>query len=314
MRRLVLLLALAATALLPGMRSASAQTQLQIVIPWPAGGGTDIIGRLIQPIMSEVAGQQVVIRNVGGAVGTIGTAEVVRARPDGMTLLLTSPNPIALMPSYRPSTPYRADQLATVCMVANAPSVMMTPQATGIRNMADLLARTRATPGGVPVVSTPGGMGHLALSSIERQARTEFNHIPFRGSGDAVLAMQQGTVVLMIAEANLVKQYGLHPIGVLAEERSRDMPDAPTLREQGFDLSFGLWTGIFAPAGTPEPVLARLESICQRTMTAPSVVEGMTRVGHAIEFRGRAAFGEFVRKEVATYARLLQEANIRAAD
>lgn len=118
----------------------------------------------------------------------------------------------------------------------------------------------------------------------------------------------------MIAEANLVKQYGLHPVGVLAEQRSRDMPDAPTLREQGFDLSFGLWTGIFAPAGTPEPVLARLEAGCERTMTAPVVVEGMTRVGHAIEFRGRAAFTAFVRNEVATYARLLQEANIRAND
>lgn len=158
LRRLVPLLAIAAVALTGG-RAALAQAQLQVIIPWPAGGG---------------------------AVGTIGTSEVVRARPDGQTLLLTSPNPIALMPSYRPSTPYRAEQLAPVCMVANAPSVMMTPQASGIRSMADLIARARAQPGGVPIVSTPGGMGHLAMSAIERQARVEFNHIPFRGSGDAV--------------------------------------------------------------------------------------------------------------------------------
>jgi tripartite-type tricarboxylate transporter receptor subunit TctC len=312
MHRLLPALILCALMLVLGGRVALAQ--VQVVIPFPAGGGTDIIGRLIQPVLAETLGQQVVIRNVGGAVGTIGTAEVVRARPDGQTLLLTSPNPIALMPSYRPSTPYRAEQLAPVCMVANAPSVMMTPQASGIRSMADLIARARAQPGRVPVVSTPGGQGHLALSAIERQARVEFNHIPFRGSGDAVLAMHQGTVVLMIAEANLVKQYALHPVAVLAEQRARDMPDAPTLREQGFDLSFGLWTGIFAPAGTPEPVLARLEAACERTMTVPVVAEGMTRVGHAIEFRGRAAFTEFVRTEVATYARLLHEAGIRAND
>src|SRR3954471_8904615 len=311
MRRMLLALLLCGL-LLPGGRAA--QAQVQLIIPWPAGGGTDIIGRLIQPVMTEILGQQLVIRNVGGAVGTIGTAEVGRARPDGLTLLLTSPNPIALMPSYRPSTPYRAEQLAPVCMVANAPSVMMTPQGSGIRSMADLIARARAQPGGLPVVSTPGGQGHLALSAIERQERVQFNHIPFRGSGDAVLAMQQSTVVLMIAEANLVKQYGLHPIGVLAEQRPRDMPDARTLREQGFDLSFGLWTGIFAPAGTPEPVLARLETACQRTMAVPVVAEGMTRVGHAIEFRGRTAFTEFVQNEVATYARLLNEAGIRAND
>jgi tripartite-type tricarboxylate transporter receptor subunit TctC len=312
MRRLLPAVVLCALMLVHGGRAALAQVQL--VIPFPAGGGSDIIGRLIQPVLAETLGQQLLIRNVGGAAGTIGTAEVVRARPDGQTLLLTSPNPIALIPSYRPSTPYRAEQLVPICMVANAPSVMMTPQTSGIRTMADLIARARAQPGGLPVVSTPGGQGHLALSAIERQERVQFNHIPFRGSGDAVLAMQQGTVVLMIAEANLVKQYGLHPIGVLAEQRSRDMPNAQTMREQGFDLSFGLWTGIFAPAGTPEPVLVRLETACQRTMAVPVVAEGMTRVGHAIEFRGRAAFTEFVRNEVATYARLLNEAGIRASD
>lgn len=312
MRRL--LPALILCVLVPVLGGRAAMAQVQLVIPWPAGGGTDIIGRLIQPVLAETLNQQVVVRNVGGAVGTIGTAEVVRARPDGQTLLLTSPNPIALMPSYRPSTPYRAEQLVPVCMVANAPSVMMTPQNSGIRTMADLIARARTQPGGVPVASTPGGQGHLALSAIERQARVEFNHIPFRGSGDTVLAMQQGTVVLMIAEANLVKQYGLHPVGVLAERRARDMPDAPTLLEQGFDLSFGLWTGIFAPTGTPEPVLARLEAACERTMIVPVVASGMTRVGHAIEFRGRAAFTEFVRNEVATYAKLLNEAGIRAGD
>src|SRR4051812_2764021 len=310
MRRTLLALLLSGLILMPGGRAA--QAQVQLIIPWPAGGGTDIISRLIQPVMAETLGQQLLIRNVGGAAGTIGTAEVVRARPDGQTLLLTSPNPIALIPSYRSSTPYRAEQLVPVCMVANAPSVMMTPQTSGIRTMADLIARARAQPGRVPVVSTPGGQGHLALSAIERQVRVEFNHIPFRGSGDAVLAMHQGTVVLMIAEANLVKQYGLHPVAVLAEQRARDMPDAPTLREQGFDLSFGLWTGIFAPAGTPQPLLDRLEAACERTMAVPVVAEGMARVGHAIEFRGRTAFTEFVRTEVATYARLLNEAGIRA--
>lgn len=303
---------LAALLCLAFGRAASAQ--VQILIPWPAGGGTDIIGRIIQPVMAEVLGTQVIIRNLGGANGTIGTAEVVRARPDGQTLLLTSPNPIALMPSYRPATPYRADQLAPVCMVANAPSVAMSPPGSGIRSMADLVARARAQPGGVPVVSSPGGMGHLALSSVERQAGVTFNHIPFRGSGDAVMAMAQGTVVLMIAEANLVKQYGLTPVGVLAEQRARDLPDAATLREQGFDLSFGLWTGIFAPAGTPDAALARIEDACRRMLEAPAVIEPMTRVGHAIEFRGRAAFTEFVRAEVATYARLLKEAGISATD
>ena len=109
MRRLLPAVILCAVMLAHGGRAALAQVQL--VIPFPAGGGSDIIGRLIQPVLAETLGQQLLIRNVGGAAGTIGTAEVVRARPDGQTLLLTSPNPIALIPSYRPSTPYRAEQL-----------------------------------------------------------------------------------------------------------------------------------------------------------------------------------------------------------
>jgi tripartite-type tricarboxylate transporter receptor subunit TctC len=92
------------------------------------------------------------------------------------------------------------------------------------------------------------------------------------------------------------------------------MSDALTLKEQGFDLSLGLWTGIFAPVGTTDGIQARLEAACEKTMTNQTVVEGMTRVGHAIEFRGRTAFSEFVRKEVETYTRLLQTAGIRSSD
>ena len=111
-----------------------------------------------------------------------------------------------------------------------------------------------------------------------------------------------------------MKQYNLHPLAVLSENRPRDMSDALTLKEQGFDLSLGLWTGIFAPVGTADGIQARLEAACEKTMTNQTIVEGMTRVGHAIEFRGRAAFTEFVRKEVDTYTRLLQTAGIRSSD
>jgi tripartite-type tricarboxylate transporter receptor subunit TctC len=313
MRRIVVAAAVA-VGMVAGLASQAA-AQVQVIIPWPAGGGTDVIGRLMQPVLSQEIGAQVVLRNVGGATGAIGTAEVVRSRPDGTTLLLTSMAAVVIQPSFRPSVPYRVESLAPICMVADAPAVLMTPQNSGLRTVADIVARARANPGQFPYASGGiGGLGHIAMTGLQRAAGITLNHIPYRGSGDSILAMQQGTVALLTAEANLVKQYGLHPVGVLAEQRARDMPDAPTLREQGFDLSFGLWTGIFAPASTPEAVLVRLEAACGRTMTAPVVAEGMARAGHALEFRARAAFTDFVRNEVATYARLLNEAGIRASD
>ncbi|MCB4824948.1 Bug family tripartite tricarboxylate transporter substrate binding protein [Roseicella aerolata] len=292
-----------------------ARAQIQMIIPWPAGGGSDIIGRLIQPVFAEELNAPLVIRNVGGATGTIGTAEVVRSKPDGSTILLTSMAAAVIQPSFRANPPYRVEQLAPVCLVAEAPATLMTPKNSGLRTIADIAAKARATPGQMPYASGGvGGLGHLAMTGLTRALGIEMNHVPYRGSGDSVLAMQQGTVALLTAEANLVQQYGLHAIAVFAERRSPDMPDAPTLRELGHDLVFPLWTGIFAPAGTPEAVLERLDGACARTLRTPSVVEGMTRASHPIRYLDRREFGAYVRTEAAKYAELIQASGLRQAD
>ncbi len=293
----------------------AALAQTQIIIPWPAGGGTDIIGRLLQNTLTAEIGQQVVLRNVGGAAGTIGTAEVVRSRADGTTLLMTSLAPIVIMPSFRPSIPYRVESLAPVCLIADAPAVLMTPQNSGLRTVADIVARARAAPGQFPYASGGvGALGHIAMTGLQRAAGIELNHIPFRGSGDSVLAMQQGTVALLTAEANLVRQYGLHAIGVFAAQRMPEYPDAPTMREQGIDLVFPLWTGLFAPAGTPEDVVARLDAACARTLRVPQIVEGMGRVGHPIRYLDRMAFTRFVREEAVKYAGIIEASGMRMVD
>jgi tripartite-type tricarboxylate transporter receptor subunit TctC len=293
----------------------SAQSQVQMLIPWPPGGGTDIIGRLIQPVFSEVLASQVVIRNVGGATGTIGTAEVVRSRPDGQTLVLTSMAPIVIQPSFLARPPYRTDQLAPVCLAAEAPATLMTPKETSIRTVADTIARARANPGKVPYASGGvGGLGHLAMTGMTRALGIEMNHIPFRDSGDSVLAMQSGTVQMLTAEANLVQQYGLHAIAVFAERRAPDFPNTPTLRELGYDLVFPLWTAIFVTAETPEPILARLDEACGRTLSTPSVVEGMTRAGHPIRHLNHTEAAAYVRSEAEKYARLIRESGLRQAE
>lgn len=313
MRRRLLAAALAALCLTAAAPERAA-AQVQMIIPWPAGGGTDIIGRLIQNVLAEELGAPLVIRNVGGATGTIGTAEVVRAKPDGTTLLLTSMAPVAIQPSFLARPPYRAEQLAPVCLVAESPAVLMTPKETGLRTIADIAARAKAAPGQVPYASGGvGGLGHLAMTGLQRALGIELNHIPFRGSGDSVLAMQSGTVLMLTAEANLVRQYGLHPIAVFAERRMPDHPDAPTLRELGHDLVFLLWTGMFAPAGTPASVMERLDGACERTLRNPAIVEGMTRVGHPIRYLNRDAFAAYVRAEVAKYAELIETSGLRQA-
>jgi len=307
---------LAVAALLAALAlAAPARAQIQLIIPWPPGGGTDIIGRLIQPVLSEELGTQIVIRNVGGATGTIGTSEVVRAKPDGQTLLLTSMAAIAIQPSFLAKPPYQANQLATVCLVAEAPLTLMTPKETGLRTVADVIARAKANPGQAPYASGGvGGLGHLAMTGFSRTAGIQLNHIPFRGSGDSVLAMQSGTVLMLAAEANLVAQYGLHAIAVFGTDRARDIPDAPTMRELGYNLVYPLWTGIFAPADTPEPILARLDAACAKTLKTPSVIENMTKASHPIRYLDHRAFGAYVAAEAVKYRELIGQSGLRQAD
>lgn len=307
---------LAAAAITLGLAAAPARAQVQLIIPWPPGGGTDIIGRLIQPVFMEELGQQLVIRNVGGATGTIGTSEVVRARPDGQTLLLTSMAAIAIQPSFLARPPYRADQVTPVCLVAEAPAVMMTPKNTGIRTIDDIVSRARANPGQMPYASGGvGGLGHLSMTAMTRALGIEMNHVPFRGSGDSVLAMQQGTVPLLTAEANLVHQYGLHAVVVFGERRLPEYPETPTARELGHpDLVFPLWTGIFAPPNMPEAILARLDAACARTLRTPSVIEGMTRAAHPIRYMDHKEFAAYVAAEATKYARIIQASGLRQAE
>ena len=296
MRRMLVAAAFAA-GLVSFIAGRAAAQQVQLVIPFPAGGGSDIIGRMIQPAFAEELGASVLIRNVTGAAGTVGAAEVARAKPDGTTLLLTSMSTVAIQPSFRPSVPYRAASFAPVCLVA------------------DVVARARAEPGKVPFATGGiGGMGHLAMTELTRAAGVEMNHIPFRGSGDAVAAMQQGSVRMLTAEANLVQQYGLHPIAVFAEKRMPQYPDAPTVREQGHDLVFALWTGLYAPAGTPEATLAKLDGACGRTLRTPTVAEGMARMAHPIRYLGRQEFAAFTLAEAEKYRGIIEAAGMRQAD
>ncbi|MBX9697976.1 MAG: tripartite tricarboxylate transporter substrate binding protein [Acetobacteraceae bacterium] len=296
--------------------TASAQSQVQMVIPWPAGGGTDVIGRLIQPALSEQIGGQVIIRNVGGATGTIGTAEVVRARPDGNTILLTSLAAVAIQPSFLARPPYRADQLTPICLVAEAPAVMMSPKTSGITTLDELAARARANPGQYPYASGGvGGLGHLATTALTRALGIQMNHIPFRGSGDAILAMQSGTVTTLTAEATLVHQYGFNAVVVFGERRLPEYPNTPTAKELGHpSLVFPLWTGIFGPPGMAPAVVERLDGACARTLRTPSVVESMTRASHPIRYMDHRDFAAYFQAEATKYARLIQESGLRQAE
>ncbi|WP_372617839.1 Bug family tripartite tricarboxylate transporter substrate binding protein [Falsiroseomonas sp.] len=311
MLRTAMAAALAATFALA--TPAAAQTTL--VIGFPAGGATDIIARLMQPVLAEALGTNVVIHNQGGAAGTIGANNVARARPDGNTILLTPAGPVAIQPHFRSNLPYRTADLAPVCQVADSPVVLMTQASSPFRTVADVIGAARAKPGEVPFASTgPGTIPHIVMVALTQSAGVRMNHIPFRGSGDVMLAFQQGQVQLFADQTPLIRQYDLHPIATFTEERLSDFPRTPTLRESGHDIVYSIWSGLYAPAGTPDATLARLEQACARTMQAQPVVEGFARVNQRIRYRDRAAFTAFTNAESAKFRDLVQSTGIRAAE
>ena len=295
--------------------AAPALAQVQMIVNFAAGGPTDIVARMMQNEMAAALGQPVVVRNVAGAAGTIGTAEAVRARPDGQTILFSPVGPVAIQPHFRRGLSYALENLAAICQIADSPVVMMTPKTSGLRTVADVVARGRAQGQGFPFASTGAGtIPHISNVAFMRLANIEMNHIPYRGSGEVMLAFQQGQVQLFTDQTLLIRQYDLHPIAFLTEARNPDFPDTPTMREAGYDLVYTIWSGLYAPAGTPEPVMARLEAACERSIRHPEVVAGMARVAQPILYRNRADFAAFSRSESEKFRALIEAAGLRSAE
>jgi tripartite-type tricarboxylate transporter receptor subunit TctC len=305
------LAALAAAVVL----AAPAHAQIQMVVNFSVGGPTDLVARLMQNEMSAALGQPIVVRNATGASGTIGAAEVARARPDGQTLLFTPVGPVAIQPHFRAGLSYSLESFAPVCQVASSPVVMMTPRNSGLRTVADVLARARREGMAFPYASTGAGtIPHIAMVALTRLANAQMNHIPYRGSGDVMVAFQSGQLQLFTDQTLLIRQYDLHAIAFLTEQRNPDFPEVPTMRESGYDLVYTIWSGIYAPAGTPEAALARIEQACSGTMRAPAVVQGMQRVAQPILYRNRAEFGVFSRSESEKFRALITSAGLRSTE
>lgn len=292
-----------------------ALAQVQMVVNFAAGGPTDIVARMMQNELSAALGQAVVVRNVAGAGGTIGTAEVARARPDGQTILFSPVGPMAIQPHFRRGLGYTLENLAAICQIADSPVVMMTPKTSGLRTVADVVARGRTQGQGFPFASTgAGSIPHISNVAFMRLANIEMNHVPYRGSGEVMLAFQQGQVQLFTDQTLLIRQYDLHPIAFLTERRNPDFPQVPTMREAGYDLVYTIWSGLYAPAEVPEPVMARLEAACDRAIRHPDVVAGMARVAQPILYRNRADFAAFTRSESEKFRALIEAAGLRSAE
>jgi tripartite-type tricarboxylate transporter receptor subunit TctC len=290
--RASLLSAALATALLclapGGARAAYPDRNILLIVPFAPGGPTDIIARIISAAFQKSLGQSVIVDNRGGAAGNIGMAAAARAVPDGYTLLLTS-TAIAVNPALFNKLGYDPfKDFAPVSELVNAPNVIVVRADSGITSIADLVKRAKAAPGTFNY-SSPGvgTKSHLSGEELKLRAGFQMTHVPYRGAGPAALAVLEGTTqvgsVALAAAESLVKSGQLKALAVTGAKRWFSLPDVPTMIESGYPgFVSDTFNALFAPAGTPAPIVEVLAKASQASLQTPEALEQAHNAGFEV--------------------------------
>jgi len=291
---------------------------LRMVIPFAPGGASDFVGRILQPRLSELLGQQVVVENKPGASGNIGVQETARSAPDGYTIFLGNVGSVAINPGVFPNLPVNpVKDLIAITQVVDVPGVLVAHPAFGPNNVKELVAYAKANPGKVNYASPgSGSQNRLEMENLRKSAGgIEMVHVPYKGgAGPAVSALVAGETHVMFVTASsampMVKAGRLKVLAVAAPKRLVQLPDAPTMQESGYPgFETGSWQGIFVPAGTPKEVVDKLYDAAIQTMKTPEVGQRLSNGGvEVVTSASPAAFGKFVADETARWGRAAKEA------
>jgi tripartite-type tricarboxylate transporter receptor subunit TctC len=290
---------------------------IKVVVPYAPGGANDILARLLGEQIGRAGGPTIVIENRVGASGVIAADSVLRAIPDGTTLL-TNSNTSVIIPHLRKVNYNPLTSFEPICYLASSPLVMAVNSASSYRTLADLLDAARAKPGGLTVASTgPGTSLHIAVETLKRTANVDITYVPYPGGPPAVIALLGGHVTSVFetfpSVAEQLKAGKLRPLAIASRTRAESLADVPTIAESGYkDFEAEGWYGVVAPAGTSKETVSQLAGWFKAALQVPEVkaklaIQGLYPVGTC-----GADFGAFIRKQSDEYGRAIREANIRA--
>lgn len=315
-RRHLILASLAAAAL-PTRAEAFPTRPLRILVPFAPGGSTDLLARLVAKPLGERLGQPVVVENRPGAGGNIAADAVAKAAPDGHTLVMGSIGTHATNGLIYATMPYDAlRDFAPVTLVGAATLVLVVHPSLPARTVGELVALLRAKPGEYSYAS--GGVAasqHLAAEMFKYATKTNMQHVPYKGSAGALQDLLSGRVPIMFADLPLVLQHiqggGLRALGVADPEASPTLPNVPAVAQAVPNYSATAWYGLFAPARTPEPVLAKLQREVSDITKLPEVRKTMLEMGAKPSGLSGAELRRFQESEIARWRDVVREANIR---
>ncbi len=319
-RLLVPLLALACLAQAAFAQADFPSKPIRFVVPYPPGGPTDLMARLLQPELQTRLGVPVVIDNKGGAGGNVGSAEVAKQQPaDGHTLLLAASGPMAVNQTLFKSMPFNSlTDLAPVIQISSFPLVLEVHPSTGITTLKDFVAKAKASPGELAYASAGNGTPqHLAGEMFGKATGTKLNHVPYRGAGPALNDVVGGQVKVMfdiVASSQQFIQAGkLVPLAVTSTKRSSALPKVPTMAEAGLpNFEVTAWHGIAVRSGTPPATIAKLNTTLNQIFKDPAFIKKWEALGTPVVAGSAEAFGQLMRTESVRLGRIVREAGVTA--
>jgi tripartite-type tricarboxylate transporter receptor subunit TctC len=289
---------------------------VRLIVPFPAGGPSDIIARVVAQRMAELLKQPITIDNRGGQGGVLGTDVLAKAKPDGYTIALSSAGALAISPSMEKVAYDSMKDLQAITMVATVPEMLVVAGNVPAKNMSELVALAKAQPGKLNFASSgPGSLPHLAGELLKLTAKIDIVHVPYRGAAPAVNDLLGEQVQMVFLDLPIilpqVESGKLKPIAIGSAERSPTAKDVPTTAEVGMpDLKIENWYGLVAPAGTPAAIVAVLNKAATEAMRDPQVKEKLASQGATLIGDSPEHFHDFIGTEIIRWAKVIKDAGL----
>jgi len=290
---------------------------IRFIVPFPPGGGTDIVSRLVAGKMTETLGWRIVIDNRAGAGGSVGMEVAANSAPDGYTLVMGQTSNLAINPSLYAKLPYAPlKDFAPVSLVSMIPVTVMVAAKAPYRSLVDLVSAAKAKPDQETFATTGNGtVGHLTGEMLQRRAGVKLNHVPYKGSLQAFPDLLGGRVDLFLASLETaipqVKAGTIRALAVTSVQRAPALPDVPTVAESGYKgFDANTWTGVLVAARTPQPIIARLSAEITRVLDAPDMRDRLATGGPPVQ-TGPKAFAALLKADTEKWARIVKEASVK---
>ncbi|HWH40787.1 MAG TPA: tripartite tricarboxylate transporter substrate binding protein [Usitatibacter sp.] len=289
--------------------------QVTMVVPFPPGGVADITARPLADAMGRILKQPVIVENKSGAGGGVGMQYVARAKPDGYTILLALSS-ISIIPEADKvlgrDPMFQLNQLVPIARFTADPTVLAVRADSPYKSVKDLLDAAKKAPGTIPYGSSGNyGTMHVPMEMLNAAAGTKMLHVPFTGAGPAVVALLGGQVAALSTGPSTVmghvKSGKIRVLATWGESRHPALPDVPTLKELGYDATFSQWTGLFVPAGTPQPVIEKLREASRAAVADPTFKTALEKVETPIQYLDQPQFKAFWDRDATKLAQVVQK-------